>query len=267
MSGQKKQDGNNVQKNDLKQYWFVIRQMASREIKRGNASKRLGQMWNILMPFVSMMILAILFTFVFEKNFREFMPFVYTGTIVYALYNSGMGSCLHALSGNKNLLVRTKIPPNVFVVEKIYVAIIHLLFSLVGYVVILIISGTLVGPTVALAPIGIIFSVFVIMGIGKILAVINVYFADINYFYKVIMRLMFYGSGIFFEVERVSPAMAAVMEYNPIYLAVHFERQCILYNQIPDPMVWVRLGLYAIGLYIIGTLIFMKGSQDVVAKV
>ena len=267
MSQGQKKDKNDIRKTDIKQYWFIVRQMASREIKHGNTSKILGQMWNILMPFISMLIMAILFATVFNRDIKEYMPYVYTGTIIFSLYNSGMGSALHALVNNKNLLIKTKIPTNVFIIEKVYVAMIHFLFSLVGYVIILIVTGTRVGPAVTLAPLGIIISIFVIIGIGKILAVINVYFADIQYFYKVIMRLVFYGSGIFFDVGHVSPAMAKVMGFNPVYLTIHFERQCILYNQIPDPMIWVKLIVYAVVLYILGSIIFNRGTQNVLAKI
>lgn len=262
--------GNNTEKSEkkarLKQYIFVIRQLASREIKRGNTSKMLGQMWNILTPFISMLTMAVLFAFVFHRDIVTYMPYVFTGTIVYGFFNSGMNGCMHSLSGNKNLLIRTKIPKNLLTIEKVYVALIHMAFSLVGYVAILIITGTRVGPAVALAPVGIVFAIFIILGIGKILAVINLYFADISYFYQVIMRLVFYGSALFYEADRLSPVVQKVVGFNPIFLTITFERSCILYNQIPEPMIWIKLIIYAVVIYLIGTAVFNKGSQDAVAK-
>ena len=253
-------------KNKLKQYFFVVRQLAAKEIKHENSSKKFGQIWNILLPFVQMITMAVLFAFVFQKDIKEFMPYVFTGTIVYGFYNNAMSGCLKALSANKGLLIRTKIPKNLFVAEKVYAAFIRMLFSLVGYVIILIVTGTTVGPLVVLAPVGILFAVFISAGIGKILAVINVYFADISYFYKILMKLVFYGSAIFFQVERASPAVQSIMGFNPIYLTICFERNCILYNQISEPLIWVKLIIYSIVIFLIGSVVFKKGSQDVVAK-
>lgn len=253
-------------KRGLKQYIFVIRQLASKELKHGNASKNLGQLWNIIMPFVSMLVMAILFAAVFHQDLKEFMPFVFTGTIVLGFFDDGMNGSMNALSANKSLLIRTKIPGNVFVVEKIYVALFRMLFSLVGYAIILIISGVRVGPAVALAPVGIIIAIFMILGIGKMLAVINVFFADISYFYKVLMRLVMYASGIFYTADKLSPVMGRIIEYNPIYLIIYFERSCILYNHIPEPVVWVKILAFAAGLYLLGTYIFKIGVRDVVAK-
>ena len=80
------------------------------------------------------------------------------------------------------------------------------------------------------------------------------------------MRLVFYASAIFFHVERASPAMRVIISNNPVYLTIHFERACILYNHMPEPLVWIKLIIFAVALYIVGSLIFKKGSQDVVAK-
>ena len=41
------------------------------------------------------------------------------------------------------------------------------------------------------------------LGIGKMLAVINVTFADITYFYKIFTLFLMYGSAIFYRVDRL----------------------------------------------------------------
>ena len=258
--------GSYGRKDRIKSYIFVIRQLASREMKHGNKGKWLGQLWNVITPVVSMLTMSILFAFVFKKDFRQFVPYVFTGTIMFGFYDSGMSGCLNALAENKNLMIRTKIPKNILVIEKLYEAFIRMLFSVVGYVIALIVTGTPVGFFAFLIPVDVFFSALIILGIGKILAVINVYFADISYFYKILMRFVFYASAIFYDADKLSPAMQQIIMFNPIYLSITFARSCILYNGMPSAGIWVRLIIYAVVVYVIGTVIFKKGSQDVVAK-
>ena len=258
----------NRKKGDLKQYFFVIRQLASRELKRGNTNKVLGQLWNILTPIISMITLTIIFAVAFHReNVAEYASYIFTGTIIFGFYNGGMMGAMHSLVGNKRLLITTKIPKNLFIIEKIYVSLWHLMFSVIGYVIMLIVIRIPVGPTVFMTPFVVITAAFIIMGIGKILAVIYVYFADIGYFYHVLMRLVFFGSGIFIQPDRLSPAMQSIMSYNPVYLSILFARSCILYNTVPEPVVWIKLIVYAVGFFVIGSIIFEKGSQDIVAKI
>ena len=251
---------------DLKQYIYVVRQLASREIKHGNASSKLGHFWNIMNPIVHMLTMVFIFGAAFQRDIKEFVPYVFTGVIIYSFYNGSMNGSLKSLTGNKSLLIRTKIPRNLLVIEKVYVSFIRLLFSLVGYVAALIITGTSVTPYIALVPVMLALSVMIMMGFGKMLAVINVYFADISYFYKLFMRLVFYSSALFYNADRLSPVMQQIIMFNPIYLSVTFARTCILYGRVPDADIWIRLIIYAGAAYVTGTLIFNKGSQDVVAK-
>lgn len=261
--------GNNKERegrSNLKQYVYVVRQLASREIKHGNASKRLGHFWNVINPLVTMFSMVLIFGTAFHRDIREFIPYVFTGVIIYSFYNSSMSGSLKALSGNKALLIRTKIPRNLLVIEKVYVSFVRLLFSLVGYAAALIITKTAISPHIALVPVMLALSIIIMLGIGKMLAVINVYFADISYFYKLIMRLVFFASALFYNAEKLSPAMQQVIMYNPIYLSISFARTCILYHSFPEPVIWIRLMVYAAVTYLLGSLIFKKGSQDVVAK-
>ena len=259
-------DGKN-NKSKLKNYFFVIRQMSSRELKRGHASSALGQLWNVINPIISMLTMSLIFAFVFKHDLRTFIPYVYTGIIVYAFYNEGMKGCMSALTRNKGLLIKTHIPQNVLLMEKVYVAFRRMLFSAIGYVIALILTGTHVGWPIVLVPVIVFLSAVIMLGIGKILAVVNIYFADIKYFYRVIMRRMIlYGSAIFYHAEKLSPAMQAVIMFNPIYLSITALRACILYNGVPAPGIWIRLVIFAAVTYTIGTIVFKKGAQNVVAR-
>ena len=260
--------GNDKEKerSDIRQYIYVVRQLASKEIRRGNTSKTLGQLWNIINPIVYMMTLSLVFGFISHRDIKTMVPYVFTGIIVFNLYDGGMGGSLNALIGNKNLLIRTKIPKNILVIEKVYVALIRTGFSLIGYIAALIITQTRITPHIALLPIMLFLSLVIIIGMGKILAVINVYFADISYFYKILMRFVFFASAIFYDADRLSPAMQKVIMFNPVYLSTTFARACILYNGVPALGIWIRLAIYAAVIYIVGVIVFKKGSQDVVAK-
>ena len=259
-------DGMNRQ-SKLKKYFFVIRQMSSRELKRGNASSTLGQLWNVINPIVSMITMSLIFGFVFNHELREFIPYVFTGTIVFGFYDNGMRGCMNALTGNKTLLIRTQIPQNVQMKKKIYLAFRRMLFSTIGYVIALIVTGTQVGWPIALVPVVVFLSAMIMLGIGKILAVVNIYFADITYFYQIIMRrLIFYGSAIFYHAENLSPAVQSVIVFNPIYISITAMRACILYNGVPAPGIWIRLVVYAVVTYTIGTIVFKRGAQNVVAR-
>ena len=106
------------------------------------------------------------------------------------------------------------------------------------------------------------------VGIGKILAIINVTFADITYFYKIFTLFLMYGSAIFYRIDRLSPTMQKVMTIlNPLYTVILIARESVMENSWPNSKLWVIVGAYAAICYVIVTILFDRKIEDIVAKV
>ena len=52
----------------IKQYLFVIRQLSSREIKRKYTRTYLGILWSVLNPLLTMIVMAVVFTQIFQRS-------------------------------------------------------------------------------------------------------------------------------------------------------------------------------------------------------
>ncbi len=251
----------------IKQYIFTLRQLARRDRRRNNSSAVLGQFWQVLNPFFTMIIMALIFSDMLGNDrFANFPIFILTGNLIYSLFNEGTTRCLSALSGNKNFLIKTHIPKSLYVLERVYVAFINFLYSSIIFIILFLAMGEKIKPTFILVIPNVFLMLVLITGIGKILAVINVEFADITYFYKIFTLMVFYGSALFYDTARLSPAAQKVLSLNPVYLSIAISRISIIDGQIPKWTVWFKLAVYAFGLYAIGTHVFKKGSEDAVRK-
>jgi ABC-type polysaccharide/polyol phosphate export permease len=251
----------------IKQNMFVIQQLVKREKKRDNTSTNLGQLWQILNPFINMMILVVLFSTIFKvDDFVNYPLYVCTGTMLYELFVQGTNGCMLSLVVNKQFLIKTTINRNIYVLEKMCVALTNLAISFVIYIGMMIAFRVHFHVVSILVIVDImIFSVFV-LGVGKILSVINVYFADINYFYSIFTLFIFYGTAIFYKPDRLSPTLQLVMSWNPIYVSIAIARQLLIDGILPSVNLWIKLFLYAAVFYFIGTMIFERESENIVAK-
>ena len=252
---------------DLKQRLFVLRQLSLRDRRSKNSATVLGQLWEIFDPFLTLIIFVVLFSTMFgNRNFHNFPVYVMTGNVIYSYFTSGTTACLNALSGNKNFLIKTHIPQKLYVEEKVYVAFINFVFSMGIYAVIFLATGERFHLTTLCMIPNIVLLTFFILGIGKILAVINVGFADIRYFYQIITLAVMYASAIFYSASRLSPAAQKVLSLNPIYLSITIARLCLIDGIVPRWTLWFKLIVYTALAYGIGTYVFKKGTNDVVAR-
>ena len=253
---------------ELRQNVFVIRQLVARDKKRSVSSTFMGELWEILNPLINMVVMVLVFGQMFGKGAAGSFPlYVLTGTTIYGLFTSGTTMCLNALMGNKSFLIKTQLSKNVYVVQKIWLAFRNFLFSLLIYAFVIALYRIRPSVTWLLFIPDIVLMLIMMLGIGKILAIINVTFADITYFYKIFTLFLMYGSAIFYRIDRLSPTMQEVMTIvNPLYTFIAIARQCVMECACPSWQQWLILVVYSIICYAIGTLFFNRKIEDIVAK-
>ena len=254
---------------ELRQNVFVIRQLVARDKKRSVSSTFMGELWEILNPLINMVVMVLVFGQMFGKGTAGSFPLnVLTGTTIYGLFTSGTTMCLNALMGNKSFLIKTQLSKNVYVVQKIWLAFRNFLFSLLIYAFVIALYRIPPSVTWLLFIPDIALMLIMMVGIGKILAIINVTFADITYFYKIFTLFLMYGSAIFYRIDRLSPTMQKVMTIlNPLYTVISIARESVMENSWPNSKLWVIAGAYAAICYVIGTILFDRKIEDIVAKI
>ena len=255
------------QKIKLVQYSFVIKELVSREIKRKYARSYLGVLWSVLNPLLSMAVMSMIFSTIFKRNIENFPVYYLTGNIMWALFTGATNSAMTALVDNKNMLIKVKLPMQVFPLARSCTALANFGYSLIAYVVILVffqIKPNIYMPLLFLYAAGLfLFS----LGIGYILSVLYVLFGDIKHLYSVLLTIWMYMSAIFYPVSRTSPEIRNVVIRNPVYNYIACARKCILEAALPSPEEWARLFVWSIGIFILGQTLFTKMKNRVLQKV
>ncbi len=252
---------------ELRQNMFVIHQLVIRDKKRSLSSTFMGELWEVINPLINMVVMVLVFGKMIGNNtINRFPLFVLTGTVIYELFTSGTTMCLDCLIENKGFLLKTKIGKNVYVLEKILLAYRNFLFSLLIYFFVIALYRISPSVTWLFVIIDILLLFILMLGIGKILAIINVTLADVTYFYKIFTLMLMYGSAIFYQVDRLSPLMQKCMLANPLYIAITIARSCIMNNLVPDISLWLILGGYASSVYVIGTIFLNSRIEDIIAE-
>lgn len=251
----------------VQQYLFVIRELVSREIKRKYARSSLGIVWSVLNPLLSMAVMSMIFSTIFQRNIENFPIYYLTGTIFWSLFTGATNTALTSLVDNKNLLIKVKLPMLVFPLSRSCTALANFGYSLIAYIIMLLvfqIKPNVYMPLFLLYAVGLfLFSV----GMGYILSVLYVLFGDIKHLYSVLLTIWMYLSAIFYPVESTAPVMQAVIIRNPVYNYIACARQCVLEGTLPSAEQWARLFIWSVGVYIVGRLYFDRMKNRVLQKV
>ena len=70
-----------------KQYKFVLKELVGREIKRKYARSYLGIVWSVLNPLLSMIVLTVIFSKMFQKSIENYPVYYLTGMIIWTMFS------------------------------------------------------------------------------------------------------------------------------------------------------------------------------------
>ncbi|MCR4793343.1 MAG: ABC transporter permease [Lachnospiraceae bacterium] len=240
----------------MAQYAFVISELTSREIKRKYARSSLGIIWSVLNPLLMMVVMSLIFSKMFSRNIENFPIYYLTGQIIWTLFDTASNSAMTALVDNKTLLIKAKLPKHTFILSRVYTALVNFGYTCIPYILMLMIFRVHPSVTMLLFPVGVLFALIISIGFSYLLATEYVFFADIKYLYSVVLRVLMYMSAVFYPVTSLSDNMQKVVNLNPIYLLIHFARECVMYGRVPEAWVWLRLGIWSVISMGIGLAVF-----------
>ncbi len=250
-----------------KQYFFVIRELTSREIKRKYSRSYLGIVWSVLNHLLMMAVLSMIFSQLFQRSIENYPIYYLTGYILWQMFTGSTNAAMTTLIDNKMLLIKVKLPMEIFILARVYTALVNLGYSIVAYIVMLVVFGVKPDWTMLFSPVIILFLLIFSLGISFVLAMAYVFFGDVKHLYSVLLTLWMYCSAIFYPIDRMEGVIRKVIEFNPIFNYIDAMRNVVMYGILPPVWEIIRMVVWAIIVYAIGYCIFRKNKNKVMQKI
>lgn len=249
-----------------KQYAFVIRQLTAREIKRRYARSYLGIVWSVLNPLLSMAVLSLIFSQLFRRSIENYPIYYLTGYILWQSFTGATNAAMTSLADNKMLLLKVKFPMELFILTRVYTALINLGYSLIAYVIMLLVFRIPLSWKILFSPVIILCLFLFALGMSYMLSVAYVFFGDVKHLYSVVLTLWMYCSAIFYPAEQLQGFIRVVIEHNPMYLYIDGLRQAVMYRMLPGGREIILMASWGVGMYLAGHLVFRRNQMRIIQK-
>ena len=252
---------------DINQYMFVISQLTTREIKRKYARSYLGVIWSVLNPLLSMALISLIFSQLFRRSIDNFPIYYLTGYILWQAFYESTSSAMTSLVDNKALLIKLKLPLDVFILARAYASLVNLGFSSVAYIIMLIVFKVSFKWTMLLFPFIVLCLMLLSLGLCYLLAYAYVFFGDLRHLYGVALTLLMYLSAIFYPAEQLKGPAYVIIQLNPIYRYIHCLRKAVMYGALPTWGELLQMVLWGVCMFAVGSLVFKKGKNKIMLRV
>jgi len=224
----------------IKNFFEILYVKVAANLKIEIAQYYLNYAWWVLEPIMTMGVFYLVFGILLNRGTEYFVAFLLVGLTSWNWFSQGVSSSLESILKNKSLILQTKIPKIIFpwiivcqTTFKHFIVTGILLLFLVFY-------PTPITICWISLPLLMVVQFLLITATATFCAAIVPFLPDLTFVIKTLLRLMFYGSGVFFNIDKVVlPEHTSILYLNPIAGLLQNYRKILIYGEWPD---WVYIG-------------------------
>ena len=245
---------------NFKKYNPYAMYAAKSELKAEVASSYLTWLCWILDPLFFMLIYTFIVQVVFKTSVPNLPVFVMCGITIWNFFNKNLVTCVKIIRSNKGIISQKYIPKYMLVIEKIYVNFIKFLISLALLAVMSIIFQIEVTINMLYTIPLMLLLCLLSFALSTILSHFGVFIEDSANILQIILRLVFYLSGIFYSVSETLPAnlTSIMMRINPIAYIIEDFRNVFMYGTGLNFQLFAYWAVIVVLLTIIGIKLIHK---------
>ncbi len=226
--------------NDVKKYFKYVIYAGQTELKAEVANSYLNWLWWLIEPICFMFIYSLVFGLLFGATEPHFNIFVYIGITMWDFFNRMLTASVTVVRNNKPIVSKVYIPKYMLIFVKMYVNAFKMFVAFILMFIMMAITGVPFTLQILwIIPIVITLFCFT-FAICSILLHFGVYVDDLANVVKIFLRMMFYVTGVFYNLnDKVGKALGdkwavIIGHLNPMASIISDMRAALLYGTMPD---------------------------------
>jgi lipopolysaccharide transport system permease protein len=251
-------------------YRYFIVSSIRNELLNPFARSRLGGLWMLIQPLVMVSIYAFVLSAVLRSRLEgvssqyAYAIYLTSGMLAWSLFNDVLMRCLNLFVGNANLLKKMLVPKTCLPLIAVGTALINNLLLLLAIVLIFVLLGH--RPTAALLWLPLLMALLLLLalGLGLIVAVLNVFMRDTAQVVTIVMQCLFWFTPIIYPAVIIPEHLRHWLQLNPLYPLVRGYQDVLAYQQAPALMPLLGLGVFALALCALGWWMVRRANAEMV---
>jgi ABC-type polysaccharide/polyol phosphate export permease len=261
----------------------LLRELVAAELRSSTAQTRLGWLWWLLDPLLMMVIYWLIVVELLGKGRENYYPywvFIFFGLITWRHFSTSAGKAAGVLSGRQTLIRTVPFPTMLLPIATVLSSFFFFLCAMVVLGVMAILapkphhSGDLL-PLIQL-PALLLLQLTIVTGVALILSCLGVLYRDLGELVPHLLRAGFYLSPGLYGVDlvksaienRFSPDVAqgvfSLYMLNPFAILITGYRSSIFYGDYLAWPYWIVLMVEAVGLMVVGYLVYQHYDRRVI---
>jgi lipopolysaccharide transport system permease protein len=250
----------------------LLLQMVRRDFEQRFIGSTAGWMWGLILPLVQL----VSWVFVFQLCLHQQVPpnepthnyplFLFCGFLPWLLFQDTVTRSASSMVDNANLITKTVFPAEIVPVSIFFSSLISHLLVVAVLIGILGVGMGHFSLWMLLLPFYMLLVGLFAIGVGWIVASLQVYLRDTAQVLAVILVFWFWVTPIFIAEQQIPARFRFILHLNPLALLVRAYRDRLLSYRVPSLHDFAIVTAYAITAFVAGGLFFRhlkRGFADV----
>ncbi len=191
--------------------------------------------WWFVEPLLDMGIYYVVFDVLLKQGTDNYIPFLLIGIVFWSWFNRSMQNSSLSILHAKELIAQIDIPKSFFPIARVFQDVVKQSFVMTVLMLFLLLYGLPVTWAWMALPILMAVQFILIIGMAILLAAVVPFFPDLKFIISAGLQLMFFASGIFFDIDRMElPVHRTFVYLNPMAGLIRNYRTVLLHGLWPD---------------------------------
>jgi lipopolysaccharide transport system permease protein len=226
---------------DLYRYRFILSNLVDKELKSQYRNQSLGFIWALLNPLVMVLTLTMVWTYMFSAK-PDFAAMVVVVLIPYNFFAYCLSGCTSSILANETLVKRIRFPRQILPISVIVTHLIHLAVQstlVLAAVTLLPTRGDALGLHLLWLPIVVAIQLGLVVGVGLMVAALNVFYRDVQYLVDSLLTMLFWVSPVVYSLGETGfekthgPLAFYAYHLNPLAGLLEGYRSILWYGEAP----------------------------------
>ncbi len=240
---------------------FLLCELVGRDFAVKYRRSYFGLVWVVLNPLLQMMVLSAVFSYIFRFSIEHYPVYLILGQVTFGFFAEATQAAAVSVVGAGQLIRKVYIPKCIFPLSKVAFSFFNYLLTFLPVAAVFLFYGIPLTANILFLPLILAALFLFTLGVGYVLALLQVYMRDVQYLYGIVLMMWTYLTPVFYSLDSVSPGLQRLMKFNPMYLYIALIRQILLYGEAPSVSMGIGALLWGVAAFCLGTTLFFR-RQD-----
>jgi lipopolysaccharide transport system permease protein len=218
----------------LRRYVSLVSYMTYADLRAESERTYVGFLWWVLEPVISMFVYYLVFQVIMQRGTPDYVQFLFVGLVPWRWLQTTVVHGANSILRARSLMQQVYLTKLVFPVVSILTDTFKFLLVFLLALIFVWITGFDVGISYLALPLVMLVQLLLIVALTTFFAGVAPLVPDVRIVLDNLVRLWFFLSGIFYDVDRFSEAAQWYLRLNPMTVVIESYREILLEGIWPD---------------------------------